>query len=198
MDYKQFFLSFFFLPVFPVSPTCPPALPMNQSTVSHIDFYVIVTALLQALFHDPSVLMTSFAYKPCFCLLCPGHPLQNCCASYSLGLSQPRHSAHCSWPWPSPFNFTFQPPLATILPALVHHSSGHCTTLLWVSLEWPPHSCFRAWDSIAFLVLPMAFTHHAGHWIGWYQCLLYVWSLFQVLGQRQQNSNLVLLELAWQ
>lgn len=152
--------------MFPVCPTCPLALPVNQSTVPHTDSCVIVTALLQGQPRDPSVPLTSLAYKPCFCMLCPGRPLQLCWAWYSLSSSNPGALLTARGPDHPPSN-----PLATILPTLVHCFSGHCTAPCESLWSGPTHTCIGDWGSIVLLVLPTAAfpqrTHKPLGWLHW-------------------------------
>lgn len=84
---------------------------------------VTVTALLQALLHDPSALLMSFAYESCFSAS-SGYSLQNCYKSHSLGLSQSRCPA----------------PLGTLLIAGDPNHNLLCilTPVSTPSL-WPPH-----------------------------------------------------------
>lgn len=186
MEYVIFSSSFFQL--FPMWPTCPPALPVNQSTVSHVASCVIVTALLQALPHDPSVLLTSFTHKPCFRMVCPGHPLQNCCALCSLGLSQSRHSltAHGLTPLqPHPLLHD----TACCGPASGSHYTAPVT--LW---SGSTHSCFGAQGNTALLVFPTAASSQGMHtllgWPNWVVLgLLCTWPLSQVLGHTKTGES---------
>ena len=101
----------------------------GQPTLSHTASCVIVTALQWALPHDPSALLTSFAHKPCFCMFCPGpyfrtaaHHVPEASANPGTLLTAPGLANPLQ-----PHSYT-SPPLATILPAAVHHSSPHYTS----------------------------------------------------------------------
>ena len=103
--------------------------------VSH-SVCVTVTALLQALLHDPSALLMSFACESCFSAS-SGYALQNCYKSHSLDLSPSRCPA----------------PLGTLLIACDPKHNLLCilTPVSTPSL-WPPHCLLLS--SIHLTIVP--------------------------------------------